>query len=147
MADKNYIDTFQSEHKVLDKVDELKGKGFLEDDICVVTNDTESLYMIWGQADVDLRSSDRNWMDQFKAFLSKDDPVKAALINIVFIDEEFIHYYNKVKENEILLYVDRDYNPLVHTPKDGFINDHMEANLSSNLTVDNTTNVHDNINI
>lgn len=148
MADKKFIGTYQSEHEVLDKIDELRVQGFSENDIYVVTSDTESLSMVRGRTDVDLRSSEGNWMDRFKAFLSGDEPVKAAFTNMGFTEEESASYYNEVKRGGILLYVDRDYNHLAYNHESGIVNEHLDANVGSNVTVDysdNTKNVYDNI--
>ncbi|WP_438313040.1 general stress protein [Sporosarcina sp. FA9] len=148
MADKKVIGIYQSEHEVLDKIDELRVQGFSENDIYVVTSDTESLSMVRGRTGVDLRSAEGNWMDRFMAFLSGDEPVKAAFANMGFTEEESAHYYNEVKRGGILLYVDRDYNHLAYNHEPGIVNEHLDANVGSNSTVDysnNTTNVYDNI--
>ena len=56
MAEKKFVGTFQSENQVLNKIDELKAQGYAEEDIYVVTNDADSLTIVRGQTDVDLRS-------------------------------------------------------------------------------------------
>ena len=71
MADKRFVGTFQSEHEVLDKIDELKVEGYSEEDIYVVTNDKDSLSIVRGQTDVDLKSAEGNWLDKFIAFLKR----------------------------------------------------------------------------
>ena len=138
MADKKFIGTFQTEHEVLDKIDALKIQGFLEEDIYVVTNDTESLSMVQGRTDVDLTSAEGNWMDRFKAFITGDEPVMAAFTNMGFTKEESTVYYNEVKNGRILLYVDKDYNQTVHNYEAGVVNEHLDANVGSNLIVDYT---------
>ena len=69
MAEKKFVGTFQSENQVLNKIDELKAQGYKEEDIYVVTNNTDSLTIVRRQTDVDLRPSDGNWLDRFTAFL------------------------------------------------------------------------------
>ena len=58
MADKVFVGTFQTEHEGLSKIDGLKAEGYSEDDIYVVTNDENSLSIVRGQTDVDLKSPD-----------------------------------------------------------------------------------------
>ena len=133
MAEKKFVGTFQSENQVLNKIDELKAQGYEEEDIYVVTNNTDSLTIVRGQTDVDLRPSDGNWLDRFIAFLSGDEPVRAAFTNMGFIEEESSRYYNEVKNGNILLYVDREYGNLFYDSHTEIINGTPDPNLGSNL--------------
>ena len=112
MADKKYVGSFRTEQAVLDKINELKLEGYVEDDIYVVTNDKDSLSIVRGQTDVDLTSVDGNWLDKFMAFISGDEPVRAAFLNMGFTDEEAERYYSEVKNGGILLYVDKEYGTI-----------------------------------
>lgn len=112
MADKKYIGSFRTEQEVLDKISELKLEGYVENDIYVVTNDKDSLSIVRGQTDVDLSAVDGNWLDKFIAFISGDEPVRAAFLNMGFTDEEAERYYSEVKSGSILLYVDKDYGTI-----------------------------------
>ncbi|WP_172370859.1 YsnF/AvaK domain-containing protein [Sporosarcina jiandibaonis] len=136
MADKKFVGTFQSEHEVLDKIDELKAEGFSEEDIYVVTNDEDSLSIVRGQTDVDLRSPEGNWLDKFIAFLSGDEPVRAAFHDLGFTEEESSRYYNEVKNGNILLYVDNEYGRTSYDRQTEFMKNYSDPNLGSNLTTD-----------
>lgn len=143
MGDKRFIGTFQSEHEVLEKIESLTSQGFAEDDIYVVTNDTQSLSIVRGRTDVDLKSSEGGWMDRFMAFISGDEPVMAAFTNMGFTEEESAVFYNEVKRGRILLYV--DYNHFAHEPiashqAGGFVNEQVDPNLGANLTIDHSMN-------
>lgn len=133
MSDKKFVGTFQSELEVLDKIDELKLQGFSEHDIYVVTNNKDSLSMVHGRTDVDLRSAEGNWMDKFKAFITGDEPVKSALKDMNFTEEESERYYNEVKNGGILLYVDND-NTNLEQHRTGMVDEHTGANFGSNVT-------------
>ena len=137
MADKKFVGTFQSENQVLNKIDELKAQGYLENDIYVVTNDVDSLSIVRGQTDVDLESPKGNWLDRFMSFLSGDEPVRAAFTDMGFTEEESSRYYNEVKNGNILLYVDRNYNGLINGRETEFMSSDLDPNLGSNLTVNN----------
>ena len=152
MEDKKFVGTFQSENQVLSKIDELKTEGYLEEDIYVVTNDEDSLSIVRGQTDVDLESLKGNWVDRFMAFLSGDEPVRAAFTDMGFTEEESSRYYNEVKNGNILLYVDRNYNSLIHDRESEFISGDTDPNLGSNLTVnhfdsDRTDLDHNNVHV
>jgi len=149
MADKKFVGTFQSENQVLNKIDELKAQGHSEEDIYVVTNDAESLSIVRGQTDVDLRFSEGNWLDRFIAFLSGDEPVRAAFTDMGFTDEESSRYYDEVKNGSILLYVDREYSSFINDRQTEFISGYSDPNLGSNLRAndfDSTAN-HNGVNI
>ncbi|KQL37371.1 YsnF/AvaK domain-containing protein [Psychrobacillus sp. FJAT-21963] len=130
MADKKYVGSFRTEQAVLDKINELKLEGYVEDDIYVVTNDKDSLSIVRGQTDVDLTSADGNWLDKFMAFISGDEPVRAAFLNMGFTDEEAERYYSEVKSGGILLYVDKEY---------GTIYDEKDIDLGTTYTGTNFT--------
>jgi len=112
MANKKYIGSFKTEEEVLAKINELKLEGFVENDIYVVSNDKDSLSIVRGQTDVDLSTVEGNWLDKFMAFMSGDEPVRAAFLNMGFTDEESDRYYNEVKSGSILLYVDKEYGTI-----------------------------------
>lgn len=112
MANKKYIGSFRTEQEVIDKINELKLEGYVEEDIYVVSNDKESLSIVRGQTDVDLSTVEGNWLDKFMAFISGDEPVRAAFLNMGFTDEESDRYYNEVKSGSILLYVDKEYGTI-----------------------------------
>lgn len=142
MANKKFIGIYQSEFGLLDKVDELEIQGYSESDMYVVTSDMESLSMVRGQTDVDLKSPEGSWLDRFMAVLSGDETVMAAFSNMGFTEEESTRYYNEVKKGGFLLFVDHEFN---HEPVI-VENQYVDANLGSNFTVDysnNTTNLYD----
>lgn len=125
MADKKYVGSFRTEQEVLNKIKELKSEGYVENDIYVVTNDKDSLSIVRGQTDVDLVSADGNWLDKFIAFMSGDEPVRAAFYDMGFTEEESQRYYSQIKDGSILLYVDKDY---------GTIYDRQHIDLGSGYT-------------
>ena len=109
MADKKFIGSFHSEFDVLDEIEALKVQGVSENHMYVVTNDTERLSMVQGRTDVDLKSTEGNWIDRFKAFMTGDETVMAAFTNMGYKDEEATRFYNDIKQGAILLFVDKDY--------------------------------------
>lgn len=125
MADKKYVGSFRTEQEVLDKINELKLEGYVENDIYVVTNDKDSLSIVRGHTDVDLSTAEGNWLEKFIAFISGDEPVRAAFLNMGFTDEEAERYYSEVKSGSILLYVDKEY---------GTIYDGKDRNLGTTYT-------------
>jgi len=142
MANKKFVGIYQSEFGLLDKVDELEIQGYSESDMYVVTSDMESLSMVRGQTDVDLKSPEGSWLDRFMAVLNGDETVMAAFSNMGFTEEESTSYYNEVKKGGFLLFVDQEFN---HEPVI-VESEYVDANIGANLTVDysnNTTPLYD----
>ena len=110
MTDKKFVGSFLTEQEVLDKINELRLEGYIDDDIYVVTDDKESLSIVRGQTAVELDSVEGSWLDKFKAFLMGDEPVRAAFSQMGFSDEESERYYSELKSGGILLYVDKNYS-------------------------------------
>lgn len=87
-----------------------------------------------GQTNVDLKSAEGSWLDRFMAFLSGDEPVRAAFTKMGFTDEESTRYYNEVKNGNILLYVDQEYGR--NFTETGYVGGVTDPNLGGNLTVE-----------
>ncbi|KIL52839.1 general stress protein [Jeotgalibacillus campisalis] len=105
----NYVETFRSEQEVLDKIEELKVQGYSEEDMYVMARDKDELSLVRGRTDVDLESSEGNWMDKFKAFVTGDSPVREAFNRMGMEREDAERYYDDVNNGSILLYADRHY--------------------------------------
>ena len=135
MADKKFVGTFQNETEVLNKIDELKIQGYSDNDIYIVTNDTDQLSIVRGETDVDLRTPGGNWMDKFMAFLSGDEPVKGAFTNMGFSEEESNRYFNEVKAGGICFTWQGIRKSLWKT-WDGIPSGYIDPNIGSNLIVD-----------
>ncbi|KAA0955506.1 YsnF/AvaK domain-containing protein [Sporosarcina sp. ANT_H38] len=143
MADKKYVGTFQNETEVLNKIYELKTQGYSDNDIYIVTNDTDKLSIVRGETDVDLRTPKGNLKDKFIAFLTGDESVKGEFTNMGFTEEESNRYFNEVKAGGILLYVDPEYGNLYENTGTEHQAGYTDPNIGSNLVVDN----YDNMNI
>ncbi|MFD1928064.1 general stress protein [Sporosarcina siberiensis] len=134
MGNKKYVGSLHTENDVLDKIAELKDLGFKENDIYVITNNLDTLSIVRGLTDVDLRSSEGGWLKRFISFLSGDEPVKSAFIHMGFTQEEAERYFNEVKNGGFLLYVDQEYAKLMQQ-KTEFQTGYTDPNIGSNFTV------------
>lgn len=136
MQEKRYVGSFMNEDEVLAKIALLKEEGHEENHIYVVTNDKDSLSIVRGQTDVDLQSSEGNWLDRFMSFLNGDEEVRNAFSEMGFSDEDSTRYYNEVKNGSILLYVDNLFeNRMTSVGKD-FQTGYTDPNIGANLTVE-----------
>ncbi|AQQ54416.1 YsnF/AvaK domain-containing protein [Planococcus lenghuensis] len=132
--DNKFIGTFDTETEVLQKIDELKAEGYAENDMYVMTSDSDQISMVRGRTDVDVdvQSSGGGWMDKFMGFLSGEEPTRGAFDKMGLDAGEADRYHNEVKNGKILLYVDRDYG--THYETEGYVDDAAVA--SPGLTVD-----------
>lgn len=137
MKNKKFIGTFQNEEQVLNKIEELKIHGWSENDIYIVTNDTDQLSMIRGQTDVDLHSAEVNWLDRFMTFLSGDEPVKTAFYQMGFNEDESTYFYDELKKGGILLYVDKEYGQIFDNEQIALSRTYTDPTIGANILVPN----------
>lgn len=109
MANNKFMGTFDSETEVLRKIEELKAQGSSENDMFVMARDKDQISMVRGRTDVDYKSSEGNWMDKFKGFLSGDEPTREAFSGMGLDSQETDRYYQEVQNGKILLFVDREF--------------------------------------
>ena len=140
MADKKFVGTFHNETQVLNKIDELKAQGYTENDIYIVTNDGDTLSIIRGETDVDLRSPEGNWMDKFIAFLSKMNPSKVHSLTWASPTKNPTVISMSSKAGGILLYVDQEYGNLYGNQGTEYQAGYTDPNIGSNLVVDDYDN-------
>lgn len=108
MANNKFMETFNSESEVLEKIEELKATGSREEDMYVMARDEDQISMVRGRTDVDYKSSEGNWMDKFMGFLSGDDSTREAFSGMGLDKDESDRYYNEVQDGKILLFVDQE---------------------------------------
>lgn len=115
MDNKTFIGIFHSEETAIRKIQALKAQGYAVNDIYVVAKDEDNISMVRGRTDVDVQAvsdAEPSWLDRFMAFLSGEEPVRAALAKIGLTDEEIMSYYQDIENGSILLYVDKEYGTL-----------------------------------
>ncbi|TDL33087.1 hypothetical protein E2R51_10550 [Jeotgalibacillus sp. S-D1] len=107
---RKYVETFRTQEEVLRKIEELKLEGYSEQDMYAMARDKEELSLVRGRTDVDLESSEGNWMDKFKAFVTGDSPVREAFHRMGLEREAAERYYDDVNNGAILLYADSGFD-------------------------------------
>lgn len=115
MDNKTFIGIFHSEETAIRKIQALKAEGYAVNDIYAVAKDEDNISMVRGRTDVDVQAvseAEPSWLDRFMAFLSGEEPVRAALTKIGLSDEEIMHYYQDIEKGSILIYVDKEYGTL-----------------------------------
>lgn len=108
MDNKKFIGSFMSEEQLLQRIADLKMQGYDDDDMFVVVKDEDDISILKARSDVDVKTSPRNWLDRFMAFLTGDEPVKEGLLRLGMSDEEANRYCREVENGNLLLYIDRN---------------------------------------
>lgn len=111
MTDKEFIYVYYDEEDLLWKINDLKEKGYKEEDMYIVVKDEENLLMTRGRMDVNVESAGlESWKDRFASFLLGDKPIRDALLRIGLSEglseEEADKHYTDVITGGMLLYVD-----------------------------------------
>lgn len=105
MSETSFIGVLPNESAALLKIQELKNAGYRREDIFVIKKYNDSLVIEHGL----LRgvTEGEHIEDHFTDFLGGDQEVRNAFREMRFQDDEMAHYYDAVKQGNILLYVKR----------------------------------------
>lgn len=106
----HFIETFETEQDVLRKIEDLKTEGYDDTDMYVMARSDDQLSLVRGRTEVDYHASEGNWMDRFASFLTGDENVHKAFLNMGINEHESEAYYQKVQDGHLLLYVNKTYD-------------------------------------
>lgn len=106
MANDYFMEIFDNETAVLNKIHELKSQGITEEHLYIAVQDKEQLSRISGHTDSASREEGKDIKEKFTNFLSGDHPFQQALKKIGIEDEEAKPYVQEVKNGKILLFSD-----------------------------------------
>ncbi len=115
MGETTFIGVFPTATDALRKTQELRTAGYADKDIFEITNNKDSLAIVRRPLDPPLTEATGYMDHHFVDFVGGDGEVRKVLIDMGFPNDEAAHYYNQVKNGDILLYVNRQYDNLVHS--------------------------------
>lgn len=108
-----FIDVFNTQSEVLNKVSELKAQGYKESDMYVVGQDRDSFDMVKNETDVQVDAAggkqDEGFMGKFMSALSGESSSMEAFSGMGLDQRESEEYYRQVQNGKLVLYVDSDY--------------------------------------
>lgn len=113
-----FIETYNTQEDVLQKVEELKKDGYLEKDMYIMAKSNDQLSLVKGKSEVETHASEGSWAERFATFLTGDEKVHQAFLNMGIDENESEHYYRDVQEGKLLLYVNRDAHDAFELPED-----------------------------
>ena len=118
MMPTRFIETYDNEENILQKIEELKKDGYLEKDMYIMAKSDNQLSLVKGKSDVEAHASEGGWADRFATFLTGDQKVQQAFLDMGIDENESEHYYHDVQEGKLLLYVDTDAHDAFELPED-----------------------------
>ena len=104
MANGYYIEAFDDEKAVVNKITELKSQGITEGNLYIAVQDKERLALIHGQTDSDASEDIKNKLTDL---LSGKDTLKKSLQSRGLEDQEIERYTEAVQNGKILLFSDK----------------------------------------
>lgn len=113
-----FIETYDTQEDVLQKIEELKKDGYLEKDMYIMAKSNDQLSLVKGKSDVEVHASEGGWADRFATFLTGDQNVHEAFMSMGIDENESERYYRDVQEGKLLLYVDKDAHDAFELPED-----------------------------
>ena len=109
MANNKFIGTFADETEVLRKIEELKTKGYTEDDIFIVARSKGKISMVRGHTNVASKVVGGDMIENFLSFLTGNEPVEKAFAEMDLDPQEAEQYFREVKNGKIVLIADREF--------------------------------------
>ena len=113
-----FIETYDTQEHVLQKIEELKKDGYLEEDMYIMAKSSDQLSLVKGKSDVEVHASEGGWADRFATFLTGDQKVHQAFLNMGIDESESERYYRDVQDGKLLLYVNKDAHDAFELPED-----------------------------
>jgi hypothetical protein len=113
-----FIETYNTQEDVLLKIEELKKDGYLEKDMYIMAKSSDQLSLVKGKSDVEVHASEGGWADRFATFLTGDQKVHQAFLNMGIDESESERYYRDVQDGKLLLYVNKDAQDAFELPED-----------------------------
>ncbi|MDQ0428161.1 hypothetical protein QOZ98_000987 [Planomicrobium stackebrandtii] len=113
-----FIETYDRQETVLKKIEELKKDGYLDEDMYVMAKSDDQLSLVRGKSDVEVHASEGGWADRFATFLTGNERIHQAFLNMGIDENESEHLYRDVQDGKLLLYVNKDAQDAFELPED-----------------------------
>ncbi|MFC3039393.1 general stress protein [Virgibacillus xinjiangensis] len=103
-----HVGTYEQEEEVLEKLRDLKGQGYKESEVFVMTKNKEDISLVRGTTDTVVQTKEEeSWKDKFKHFLVGDDPIRDTLQDMGYDDQQAAVFYDQADSGSLVLFVDQ----------------------------------------
>ncbi|GKV64954.1 MULTISPECIES: general stress protein [unclassified Sporosarcina] len=134
MNNKTFIGVYYDHSDLLDKIEELKLTGYLDDNIYVIAKNEVDVSMLRSQTAADVNSAFESWTDRFIGLISGENKVRQMMHDVGMDEEETNKYYEEVQHGGMLLYVDEGWAYSVYSKNEPFYTDGLSPADSQPVT-------------
>lgn len=127
---KTFIGVFYNDTDLLDKIEELKLTGYLDDNIYVIAKNETDVSMLRSRTAADVHAAYETWTDRFMGFLTGENHVRQMMHGVGLDDDEINRYYEEVQHGGRLLYVDEGWAFSVYSKDEPFYMDNLSPSAS-----------------
>lgn len=131
---KTFIGVYYNDADLLDKINELKEFGYLDDNIYVIAKNETDVTMLRSRTGADVYSAYDTWTDRFMGFLTGENHIKQMMFGIGMDTEQVDRYYEEVQHGGMMLYVDEGWAYDVYSKDETFHKDSLSSNSSNPVT-------------
>lgn len=105
--DRHFIESYEDEREVLRKIEELKRKGFSEEDMYVIARSNEQLTSIRTRTEVEYHTAEGRGMGRLALFFC-GGPLPAHFSELAAETKESSYFYQQLIEGRLLLFFNKD---------------------------------------
>ncbi|ARD48960.1 hypothetical protein SporoP37_12780 [Sporosarcina sp. P37] len=127
---KTFIGVYYNDADLLDKIEELKETGYLDDNIYVIAKNETDVAMLRSRTAADVHSAYDTWTDRFIGFLTGENHVKQMMYGVGMDTIQVDRYYEEVQHGGMLLYVDEGWAFSVYSKDEPFYTDGLSPSAS-----------------
>lgn len=131
---KTFIGVYYDHSDLLDKIEELKLTGYLDDNIYVIAKNEVDVSMLRSQTLADVHSAFESWTDRFIGLMSGENKVRQMMRDVGMDEEEINRYYEEVQHGGMLLYVDEGWAFSVYSKNEPFYTEGLSPSASKPVT-------------
>ncbi|WP_301109055.1 general stress protein [Sporosarcina sp.] len=125
LNNKTFIGVYYDNSDLLDKIEELKLTGYLDDNIYVIAKNEVDVSILRSQTAADVHSAFESWTDRFIGLMSGENKVRQMMHDVGIAEEEITRYYEEVQHGGMLLYVDEGWAYSVYSKNEPFYTDRL----------------------
>lgn len=133
LISKTFIGVYYKDADLLDKIDELKETGYLDDNIYVIAKNENDVAMLRSRTGADVYSAYDTWTDRFMGFLTGENHVKQMMYGIGMDTVQVDRYYEEVQHGGMMLYVDEGWAFSVYSKDEPFYTDGLSPSAAKPL--------------
>ncbi|WP_194841430.1 general stress protein [Sporosarcina obsidiansis] len=134
MNNKTFIGVYYNDSDLLDKIEELKLTGYLDDNIYVIAKNETDVSMLRSRTAADVHAAYESWTDRFIGFLTGENQVKRMMFGVGMDNTEIDRYYEEVQHGGMLLYVDEGWAFSVFSKDEPFYTDDLSPATSKKFS-------------